>query len=160
MLLFILRHGQAELAAPGGKDAARPLTPQGKQAIRQVLARAATTGMKPDTTLVSPYLRARETAELAREVFGFAEPALPSNALLPDSDPESVWDEVRVHATASQLLLVGHNPLFSDLLTVLLGAGGYAIDLKTAGLACLDVGAVGAQLRGRLVWLLTPEVCR
>jgi phosphohistidine phosphatase len=159
MLLFILRHGEAESAPPGGNDAGRRLTPAGKQALRRVLVRAAASGVKPETVLVSPYVRARETAEIAREELGLAGPALTSNALLPESHPESVWDEVRIHAQASQLLLVGHNPLFSDLLTVLLAAGGYSIDLKPAGLACVDVGTVGAQLRGRLVWLLTPEVC-
>jgi phosphohistidine phosphatase len=160
MLLFILRHGHAEPATPGGRDADRPLTAEGKQAVRQVLARAAMAGVEPDQLLVSPYLRARETAEIAREVFELAEPAIPSNALVPESHPESVWDEVRVHADASDLLLVGHNPLLSDLLTVLLGAGAHSIDLRTAGLACVDLGSVGAQVRGRLVWLLTPEVCR
>jgi phosphohistidine phosphatase len=159
MLLFILRHGEAESLAPGGNDADRRLTVEGKQALRRVLARAAASSVKPNAVLVSPYERARETAEIAREELGLAEPAFTSNALVPESDPELVWDEVRLHAQASQLLLVGHNPLFSDLLTVLLAAGGCAIDLKPAGLACVDVGTVGTQLRGRLVWLLTPEVC-
>ena len=159
MLLFILRHGEAEAGSPGGNDADRRLTPKGAQTLRRALTRAATAGVKPEMVLASPYLRARESAEIAREIFGLAEPVLPSNALVPDSHPEAVWDEIRVHAGASQLLLVGHNPLLSYLLTVLLGAGEYSIDLKTAGLACVDVGSVGAQLRGRLVWLLTPEVC-
>lgn len=158
MLLLILRHGEAEPAGSGG-DSARRLTANGRQAVRRVLARAASAGVKPEAILVSPYLRARETAEIAGEVFGLSAPAIPAHALVPDSHSESIWDEVRVHADASQLLLVGHNPVLSDLLTVLLGAGGYSIDLKTSGLACLDVGAVGSQLRGRLVWLLTPEVC-
>ncbi len=158
MLLLILRHGEAEPAGPGG-DSARRLTAKGKQAVRQVLERAVAAGVGPDAVLVSPYLRARETAEIAAEVFGLSGPAIPSNALVPDSHPESIWDEVRVHADASQLLLVGHNPVLSDLLTALFDAGGYSIDLKTSGLACVDVGPVGSQLRGRLVWLLTPEVC-
>jgi phosphohistidine phosphatase len=158
MLLYILRHGKAEPGQPGEPDAGRRLTEQGKQLSRRVLARAAAVGVKPQTVLVSPYIRARETAEIAREMLGLSHVALPSNALLPDSHPETLWDEVRLHQQDPQLMLVGHNPLLSEFLTLLLAAGGYAIDLKTANLACVDVGSTGAQPRGRLVWLLTPEV--
>ncbi len=158
MLLYILRHGEAEMGLRGEPDSGRRLTDKGKQLSRRVLARAAAAGVETETMLVSPYVRARETAEIAREVLGFAGAALPSDALLPDSEPEVLWDEVRVHRDDPQLLLIGHNPLLSEFLTVLLGAGDHAIDLKTGGLACVDVGSPGTRPRGRLVWLLTPEV--
>jgi phosphohistidine phosphatase len=109
--------------------------------------------------LVSPYIRARETAEIALGVLGLPHAALASNTLLPDSHPETLWDEIRLHQHDPQLMLVGHNPLLSEFLALLLSAGAYAIDLKTAGLACVDVGAAGTQPRGRLVWMLTPELC-
>jgi len=158
MQLFILRHGKAEPGHPGEPDSNRRLTEEGKQLSRLVLARAAAAGVQPLTVLVSPYIRAQETAEIAREMLGLRSAALPSNALLPDSHPETLWDEVRLHQQDPQLMLVGHNPLLSEFLTLLLAAG-VAIDLKTSGLACVDVGSASAQPRGRLVWLLTPEVC-
>jgi phosphohistidine phosphatase len=158
MLLYVLRHGKAELGHPGDPDAGRRLTDEGKQLSRRVLAQAAAAGVQPQTVLASPYVRARETAEIAREVLGLQNAALQSNALLPDSHPETLWDEVRLHGQAPQLMLVGHNPLLSEFLTLLLAAGGHAMDLKTAGLACLDLGSPGVPPRGRLVWLLTPEV--
>jgi phosphohistidine phosphatase len=158
MLLYILRHGQAESGHAGETDSNRRLTDAGKPILRQVLARAAAAGVKPETVLASPYIRARETAEIAREVLGLSHSAQTSNALVPDSHPESLWDEVRAHQH-EHLLLVGHNPLLSEFLVLLLGAAGYAIDLKTASLACVDVGPPGALPKGRLLWLLTPEVC-
>jgi hypothetical protein len=48
--------------------------------------------------------------------------------------------------------------LLSEFLTLLLAAGAHAIDLKPAGLACVDVSTAGAQPKGRLVWLLTAKV--
>jgi phosphohistidine phosphatase len=158
MLLYILRHGKAELGHPGEPDSGRRLTDEGKQLLRRVLAQAAAAGVQAQTVLVSPYVRARETAEIAGEVLGLSNAALQSNALLPDSHPETLWDEVRRHQQDPRVMLVGHNPLLSEFLTLLLAAGGHAIDLKTAGLACIDLGSPGAQPRGRLVWLLTPEV--
>ena len=113
--------------------------------------------------LASPYIRARETAEIAKQILGFSGQISLSNALVPDSHTETVWDEIRLqsqslNAAGSQLLLVGHNPLLSDLLMVLLGAGEHGMDLKTAALACVDLGSVGLQPKGRLLWLLTPGV--
>jgi phosphohistidine phosphatase len=159
MLLYILRHGKAEPGHPGEPDSSRLLTEEGKQLSRRVLARAAAAGVKPQTVLVSPYARARETAEIALDVLGLPHAALASNTLLPDSHPETLWDEIRLYQQDKQLMLVGHNPLLSEFLTLLLAAGAHAIDLKTAGLACVDVGAAGTHPRGRLVWMLTPEVC-
>jgi phosphohistidine phosphatase len=159
MLLYLLRHGKAEPGHPGEPDSSRRLTEEGKQQSRRVLARAAAAGVKPQTVLVSPYIRARETAEIALGVLGLPHAALASNTLLPDSHPETLWDEIRLHQHDPQLMLVGHNPLLSEFLALLLSAGAYAIDLKTAGLACVDVGAAGTQPRGRLVWMLTPELC-
>jgi phosphohistidine phosphatase len=158
MLLYLLRHGKAEAARPGDPDSNRRLTAEGKQLLRGVLARAAVAGVKPQTMIVSPYIRAQETAQIARETLGLSQTALSSNALLPDSHPESLWQDIRLHRQAEQLMLVGHNPLLSEFVTLLLAAGAHAIDLKPAGLACVDVGSAGAQPRGRLVWLLTADV--
>jgi phosphohistidine phosphatase len=158
MLLLILRHGKAEPGQAGVPDSSRRLTPDGKESLRRVLSRAAESGVKPETMLVSPYVRARETAEIAREVLGVSEQPLLCGTLTPDSNPESIWDEVRVHSQVSQLMLVGHNPLLSELLNLLI-ATGHPRDLRTASLACVEVGSALAQPSGRLLWLLTPEVC-
>jgi phosphohistidine phosphatase len=157
MLLYILRHGKAEPGHPGEPDSTRRLTQEGKQQSQRVLARAAAAGIKPQAVLASPYIRARETAEIAREILGISGAVLPCKALLPDSRLEALWDEVRLHEQDA-LMLVGHNPLLGEFLTLLLAAGNHAIDLKTAGLACVDVGSPSAHPRGRLLWLLTPEV--
>ena len=158
MLLLILRHGKAEPGRAGAPDSSRRLTAEGKELLRPVLSRAAESGVKPETVLVSPYVRARETAEIAREMLGVSEQPLACDALTPDSDPKSVWDEVRVHSQASQLMLVGHNPLLSSLLSALI-ADGRPMDLQTASLACVDVGSIAVLPEGRLLWVLTPESC-
>src|SRR5947199_9463245 len=62
--LVIVRHAEA---ADGEPDELRPLTPEGRQAARELGERLAADGIRPDAVLTSPLLRARQTgAELAR----------------------------------------------------------------------------------------------
>ena len=157
MEVYILRHAIAEDAAGGQSDAGRRLTPTGKAKLRRVLARARESGLKPDVILTSPYVRAVQTAEIAKAELGFQEDLIQTETLVPFSNPFEVWDEVREYASAKQILLAGHNPLLNSLVCFLIGAAGHAIDLKKSALARIDVYSPAPQPRGTLVWLLTPR---
>jgi len=65
MQIHLGRHGIAEDAKPGGSDAERKLTEEGKQKLRRVLKRARDTGVSPSLIATSPLVRAAETAEIA-----------------------------------------------------------------------------------------------
>ena len=66
MNLYILRHGVATdpAAHEFAKDADRPLTPEGKRKLRQVAEAMEALELSFDLILSSPYLRARQTAEV------------------------------------------------------------------------------------------------
>src|ERR1700733_4119830 len=115
MQVYLLRHGIAEEAKSGMSDAERSLTPEGRRKLRQVLSSAAEAGVQPELILSSPLKRALQTAELAQEVLKSKNEILPSNTLVPASNPDDVWEEIRRHKKASSLLLAGHNPLFARL---------------------------------------------
>ena len=66
MKLWILRHGEAEPHARS--DAQRNLTEHGREQVRQAAAHLI--GQSIDTILVSPYVRAQQTAEIVRKVLG------------------------------------------------------------------------------------------
>lgn len=157
MEIYILRHAIAEDAAEDRSDSDRRLTPVGEAKLRRVLARARESGAKPDVILTSPYMRAVQTAEIAKAELGFQEDLIQTETLVPFSNPFEVWDEVREYASAKQILLAGHNPLLSSLVCFLIGAAGHAIDLKKSAMARVDVHSPGPQPRGTLVWLLTPR---
>jgi phosphohistidine phosphatase len=60
--LYLVRHTEAARSEP---DDLRPLNPAGREAARALGARLAAEGVRPETVLTSPLLRARETgAEL------------------------------------------------------------------------------------------------
>jgi len=119
---------------------------------------AKSAGVAPKLIVTSPYKRAVETAEIAASVLGYKDELLRTKALIPDSDPHSVWEEVRVHKDNEQMLLVGHEPLFSHLTAHLLACPTLQIDFKKGAIVRVDLEQFGVQPRGELRWFLTPRL--
>src|SRR5947209_1866703 len=113
MEIYILRHGIAEEATRGMNDADRALTPEGASKLETVLRRARAVDVEPSIILTSPYRRARETAEIAAKTLRGKSTLVESPALVPDSSPEAVWDDIRPHKAETQVMIVGHEPLLS-----------------------------------------------
>jgi len=158
MELYLLRHGIAEDAPAGQPDAERALTSEGKKKLRGVLKTALDADVAPSLILTSPYKRAVQTAQVAADVFKYKAELLRTDALLPSSKPENVWDEIRVHKDERQVLLAGHDPLFTDLAGYLLGFPNLRIDFKKGTLIRIDVDRFAAVPRGTLKWMLVPKL--
>ena len=88
MDLYILRHGLAgEPGAPGcANDSERPLTPEGERKLRQIAKAMKALNLSFDLLLSSPYVRARQTAEIiaaalsARKKLDFSEALTPGGS--------------------------------------------------------------------------------
>ena len=158
MEIYILRHGIAEEAHGGMKDADRALTPEGAKKLQSVLRRARAVNVQPSIIVTSPYRRTRETAKVAAEILDGGSTLLESRALTPESSPEAVWDAVRAHKGEGQLMLVGHEPLLSAVYAYLLGSPAVQIDVKKGSLGRIDIDRFGAQPRGLLRWLIYPKL--
>ena len=134
MRLWLLRHGQAEPYA--SSDAQRRLTAHGRQ---QVLHSAAHLLGRPlDAIISSPYLRARQTAELVGE-------ALQSTLvqeIVPWLTPESSVREALALLAArpeAEILLVSHLPLIGEVAGMLVhGHRQSAMPMGTASLIGLE----------------------
>ena len=157
MRVYILRHGIAEDAPPGGSDAGRALTEEGKKKLRNVLTRARAAGVRPSIILTSPLRRAVQSAEIAAGVLGAKSELVESRALLPSSSAPRVWDEIRGRS-AEELLIAGHEPLLSTVVAFLLRCPVLQVDLKRAALVSIDVETPAAEPHGVLNWLLTPKL--
>ena len=157
MNLYVLRHAIAEDAAPGLPDSSRQVTGKGRRKARRVLSHARKIGVRPSTILTSPYLRAVQTATVAREALHHPLEPVVTHALVPYCSVRALWSEVRDHAAAGDVLVSGHNPQLSWLVMWLLGGREDALWLKKSGLAALDVGTAGPHPRATLSWLLTPK---
>lgn len=158
MQVYLLRHGIAEESRAAKADAERELTPDGRRKLKDTLSAAAAAEVRPTLVLTSPLVRAIQTAEIASTVLGYKEKILRTKALLPGSTPEQVWEEIRVHREEAELMLVGHDPLFTRLAGYLLGAPELNIDFKKGAVLRVDFDSFGAQPRGVLRWFLVAKL--
>jgi phosphohistidine phosphatase len=155
--IYILRHGIAENVRPGGADADRALTREGKQNLRFVLERARQANVRPSLILTSPYKRAVETAAIAADLLGHTPKPVETNALVPSSSSTRLW-KVISGAAETDLMLVGHEPLLSNLAAFLLDCPDLLVDLKKGALVRIDVEPGTSAPRGVLKWMLTPKL--
>jgi phosphohistidine phosphatase len=133
-VIWLLRHGDAE---EGRDDDARRLTERGR-AQGDVAGRAlAALGAAPDACLSSPKVRAVEMAELACGPFGLE---VETTDVLAGGD----FDPLELAAGRGDVLLVGHEPDFSNAIARLTGA---KVEMKKGGLACVDGSTLIALLR-------------
>jgi phosphohistidine phosphatase len=155
--IYILRHGIAEDAPPGGSDADRALTQEGKQKLRSVLECARCAGVSPAVILSSPLRRAIQTAEIAAAVLKVEQALVRTDALAPLGSPERVWSEIRAQ-DAEELLVAGHEPLLSRVVAFLLGCPALQVRMKKAALVCLEIEMAARERHGTLNWMLTPKL--
>jgi phosphohistidine phosphatase len=156
MKIYFLRHGKAESRSEWqGRDADRPLTPEGEEALRRESKVLRDLDLAIDLAVTSPLARARRTAEIVAEDLGFEDRLVEDERLAPGFDVRRLEQVLAAHGPADALLLVGHEPDFSETVAELIGGG--EIVMKKGGLARVDVTAPVAG-GGELVWLLTPPL--
>ena len=161
MEVYLLRHGIASDDSPTGKDADRALTDEGRRKLRDVMKTVSAAGIRPDVVVSSPYVRARQTAEIAHDLLGVQEVLHFAESLTPDGDPEDVWRELRNgYAGFRSVMLVSHEPLMGRCTGYLLGAPELLLDFKKGAVVLVELEPVGMQPRGVLRWMLIPKLAR
>lgn len=134
-VIYLLRHGDAEVGH--GDDAARRLTKKGERQSVAAGQAIAATGKTIDTCIASTRVRAADTATLVCNALGLT-PEL-TGALR-----GGPFDAAELAAGRGNVLLVGHEPDFSNEIARLTGA---RVKLKKGGLAILDQNTLHALLR-------------
>jgi phosphohistidine phosphatase len=157
--LLLLRHAKAERDSADG-DHGRRLTDRGRRDATRVGRFLAAAELVPDLVVSSTAARTRETAELAREAGGWKAPVRETRALY-DTTIERALDVLRkVDAEVATVMLVGHEPTWSALASIVIGGG--RLRLPTAGLASIDLEVAGwsevAPGTGELRALVTPAL--
>jgi len=159
MNLFIFRHGLAlEPGTAGYDDAARPLTSEGKSKLKSIAAAMLKLELSFDLILSSPYTRARQTAEIVAERLKPSDKLEFSRLLEPQGSFADLVSLIRKRASADNILLVGHEPYLSELISLLVfGQNQSVVVMKKAGLAKLAVTTLKAGRCALLEWLMTPK---
>ena len=152
--LYLLRH--ADAGDPGAwtrPDAERPLSAKGHRQAERMGRHLAALGLVPDAIVSSPKIRAAETAAAVSAAVGcpvVEDPRLAGMLDLPD-----VEAILRDHGRPARIMLVGHDPDFSDLLSVLVGATSLA--MRKGALARIDHVGPLEPGSGTLRWLIPPD---
>ncbi len=161
MKLYLLRHGVAvERGTPGFRvDSDRPLTPKGERGMKRIAAGIRALDFVPRVILSSPYVRARRTAEIVASELGISEDLKFSKHLAANADPTALVDELtQDFATCASVMLVGHEPYMSGLISVLIsGDSDSVLVFKKGGLCRLDIDSLEYGRCGTMDWLLTPR---
>jgi phosphohistidine phosphatase len=155
MDLYLVRHAQAADGGRYRRDEDRPLTAEGRrqaQAVGRALAGAIEAAAQPALIIVSPLVRAVETAELIAVALGYGEALEVALALGPDGRPDDMLD-CAYSALGDSVMLVGHEPSMGHLLSSLLGARSLALSKGT----CVRLRAGRGEPSGELLWVVSPR---
>ena len=161
MDLYILRHGIAvELGTEGiTEDSARALTAEGEAKTRQIAAALKAMKLSFELILSSPFLRAKQTADIVAAKLKATGALKLTDALAVGGSPRTLVRSIANRKPVPQsVLLVGHEPYLSELISLLVaGPTGLDMTLKKGGLAKLAVPRLKYGRCATLEWLLTPK---
>lgn len=161
MDLFILRHGKAGKASGESDDAARALTREGKDGMNLVANWMKEKQFRFDTIATSPLKRARQTAGIVASVLGQDDRPVVWDELAPGGDPDTLCYKASQQGAAASVLIVGHEPALSILIsTIISGGESSSIILAKGGLAKIGNYSFTARPSGDLEWLVTPKLIR
>jgi len=152
MLIYLMRHGEAE--QQGQSDQTRELTRKGVVDTRAVMEKLKLRSPQIERAMMSPFQRARQTITSLRAVSPTLRYEVNQN-LVPDA---SVYDLLDSFETANvmQLFLVSHNPLLSDLLSLMVdGTLESNRQMGCSEIACVSMDIIAPGC-GELLYTITP----
>jgi phosphohistidine phosphatase len=162
MNLYIIRHAIAVEEGTAGyeSDSERPLTDKGRKKMRQIAKGLRNLGVEFDLILSSPYVRARETAEILVEIFKMKKKITFTENLSPMANPELFIDEINQTYSVDSIAVVGHEPHLSTLIGILIAENAKIdVTLKKGGVCYITADDLHhSDHRATLEWLLTPGI--
>lgn len=152
--VHLLRHAHAGDASEWiGDDDLRPLTRKGRGQAERLGAFLEAHAVRPDVIVTSPLVRAKQTAEIVAEALGMTVKV--DRRLGGGFGQRELW-AILDEAGAREIMLVGHDPDFSTLLTYLIDAAG--MSMKKGALATIDLHTKLGDGEGELRWLVPPDL--
>ena len=155
--LFLLRHAKAVPGSGNLEDFDRSLNDQGRGQAEVVGEYFKKQNVSLDLVLSSTALRARETTELFLAAAECVTEVRYDQRIYEASCPRLFEIISAIEKDKNTVLLVGHNPVFEELLQRLTGRFE---SMATGTLAKMDLEADwndAAELKGELDWLVKPK---
>lgn len=161
MNLYILRHADADKRDEEKfpDDNLRPLVKKGKNKTEKMAKFLKKRKVKVSLILTSPAERCLQAAKLVRKELKLPkEQLIKLDCLLPEGSNAELIAEIKAKYAVDSLLVVGHDPNLSLLISQLVtGTPDLPIDLKKGGLCKLAVDELTDGKCATLELLLTPN---
>lgn len=157
--VILFRHGKSDWDAPSGSDHDRPLAERGRLAADRMGRFLSEKEEVPDLAISSTARRARDTLDRAIRAGDWScEVELLDDLYLPS--PHGLLHVLQQRTeTVASVMLVGHQPAWSETLALLVGGGEFRF--PTAAMARVDVAVERWDELdfglGELRWLVTPK---
>jgi phosphohistidine phosphatase len=163
MKLLVVRHATAvdkdEFARTGKSDDLRPLTPAGKREMRDVARGIRDVVPAVDTLATSPLVRAVQTAEILGEAYD--RKPVTVEWLQPETPYEEFAQWARSHREKKMVVIVGHEPHLSGLVSWLLAASKRSLlELKKGAACLLEVEEASGASSATLLWSMAAKHLR
>lgn len=146
-----MRHAKSDWNADYESDHDRPLNERGVRSARAVGKALAADDAVPDLVITSSATRARTTAELAASA-GDWQCEIVVEPRLYGSGADTVVQVATAAPDVDRLMLVGHQPTWSVLVSML---SGDRVEMKTATVAVLDFDVADWSELGRAQGVVT-----
>ena len=159
--LTLFRHAKSSWDNPGLAARERPLSKRGERDAPRMGARLRARRASPSAILSSTAVRAAATARLIAEALDFPFAEVRTDRRLYGAGSQQILDFIAEQPGEwPELIVVGHNPGFTDLANLLL-PGLRLANLPTAGCVAMDfparVWTEAARVRATLRYLDYPK---
>jgi phosphohistidine phosphatase len=162
MKLYVVRHAQAEPNAGGISDEARQLTDRGKERMTQAARGMRRLGLEFDAILTSPLARAAQTADIISEAYDHEPAPQILAALATGVAPAQAVAALAPYAKSEQVMIVGHEPQLSAIVSILLTGASDRVTLEftKGGCVALELSEKPERGASELLWMLTQSQLR
>ena len=116
--LYIIRHAKSSWDSPELSDFERPLNKRGIRDVPDMGQRLYELGIKPDLIISSPANRAITTARGIAKAINFPTSLIQQEIDLYHASTSTIKEVIsQVDQSVNQLMIFGHNPGFTDLIS-------------------------------------------
>jgi len=164
--IMLLRHAKSSRADTSLKDFDRPLAERGQKDAPRIGRFVKDVKSLPGMIISSTAKRAEQTTELFVKSAGVDLSMIEwSEELYYGGARDYLSTIQKVPEGLEDIMLVGHNPLMEETVSLLCnGGGGYAVRMPTAALVCIEHPAIKwEQVKpgtARIKWMMIPKLLK
>jgi phosphohistidine phosphatase len=157
-----LRHAFAGQPEAPEIDDDRPLTKSGIIKMEKAAESIACIVKSFDVILSSPLKRAHQTATIVAREMGYKDKIEHSDILRPGAQIDGLMNSLAKYGRAQKqsILLIGHEPDLSKIISSLTGMTPDSIEFKKSAFCNIEVTSFSSKAKGKLLWLLQPKLLR